>query len=379
MQVLILVTHLLGTGHLSRALTLAQAFVAHGHAVNVISGGMSAPHLNTDNITLHQLPPVRSDGTNFSTLLTADDTIADEVYLAKRSHDILHIASTIQPDLLITELYPFGRRILSDEFLKLLSAIKKSGKKCTVFSSIRDILAPPSKPSKAQKADQIIEQYYDGIFVHSDPKTTPLEQSWPVSKMLATKLHYTGYVAPEFTKAPSNLIGHNEIIVSAGGGSVGKAIFECAIDAALLDTTQNWRILVGGANPENEIKRLQERIKNGNVYIERARPDFRHMLQNAAGSVSMCGYNTALDLMQAGTASVFIPFDEGGEVEQTLRANSLAKHQGFSVLPAKALTPQKMMKAIRTVQSAGRTINTDLKFDGASETVRIATKWVNQL
>ncbi len=315
MQVLILVTHLLGTGHLSRALNLARAFVAHGHTVDVVSGGMPAPHLNTDGITLHQLPAVRSDGTNFSTLLTAHDTAADQAYLTKRQRNIEGIFNTLQPDFLITELYPFGRRVLSSEFLNLLSTAKANTKRCAIFSSIRDILAPPSKPSKATKADQIIAQYYDGVFVHSDPTTTPLDQSWPVSKTLAKKLHYTGYVAPTIAGPHPDLEGQNEIIVSAGGGSVGKAIFECAIEAASLDTSQNWRILVGGSNSANEIKRLKKRARSNNLTIESTRPDFRQMLHHAACSVSMCGYNTALDLMQTGTASVFIPFDEGGEVE----------------------------------------------------------------
>ncbi len=379
MQVLILVTHLLGTGHLSRALNLARAFVAHGHTVDVVSGGMPAPHLNTGGFTLQQLPPVRSDGVNFSTLLTAHDTIADEAYLTKRQRDIEVIFNTLQPDFLITELYPFGRRVLSSEFLNLLSTAKENTKRCAIFSSIRDILAPPSKPSKATKADQIIAQYYDGVFVHSDPTTTPLGQSWPVSKMLAKKLHYTGYVASALAGPHPDLEGQNEIIVSAGGGSVGKAIFECAIDAALLDTTQDWRILVGGSNADSEIKRLQKRVRSNNLTIESPRPDFRQMLHHATCSVSMCGYNTALDLMQAGTASVFIPFDEGGEVEQTLRAKSLAKHPGFSVLAANDLTPQSLIKAIHASRSVKGSKITDLEFDGANETVRIATNWLNQV
>ncbi|MFC6588488.1 hypothetical protein ACFQDZ_15780 [Sulfitobacter pacificus] len=39
MKVMIVVTHLLGTGHLTRAVTLAQAFQEAGHRPIVISGG----------------------------------------------------------------------------------------------------------------------------------------------------------------------------------------------------------------------------------------------------------------------------------------------------------------------------------------------------
>ncbi|HBR43215.1 MAG TPA: glycosyltransferase, partial [Sulfitobacter sp.] len=43
MKVSIVVTHLLGTGHLARALTLGRAYGAAGHDVQVVSGGMPAP------------------------------------------------------------------------------------------------------------------------------------------------------------------------------------------------------------------------------------------------------------------------------------------------------------------------------------------------
>jgi len=379
MQVLIVVTHLLGTGHLSRALTLARAFSATGHNATVVSGGMPAPHLKTHSVTLHQLPPVRSDGTNFTTLLMADNKMADAAYLAQRKNDILDLFHKLKPDVVITELFPFGRRILRDEFLALLTAAKSRKKPCLVLSSIRDILAPPSKPTKVEKTDQIIEQYYDGVLVHSDPITTPLSQSWSVSGMLADKLHYTGYVAPASPGLHPDQMGKDEIIVSAGGGSVGTALFECAVQAAHLNPALKWRILIGGADSDAEITRLQGMAIGSGLQVEPARPDFRQLLHHAAASVSMCGYNTALDLLQAGTPSVFIPFDDGGEVEQTLRAVSLAKHPSFAVVPSKGLTPQTLLEAIQSVQNAGRFNSDNLKFNGADETVRITTELMHNL
>jgi predicted glycosyltransferase len=374
MQVLILVTHLLGTGHLSRALTLGHAFADQGHTVNLLSGGMPAQHLQTGDVNFHQLPPLRSDGTNFTTLLTPENTVADEAYLTSRNHAILGLFHAQEPDIVITELFPFGRRVLRAEFLALAGAAKKCAKPCTVLSSIRDILAPPSKPEKATKTDQIIDTFYDGVLVHSDPTTTPLEQSWPVSEALYQKLHYTGYVAPTPAKPHPQNIGAGEIIVSAGGGSVGKALFECAIETAQLNTDQKWRLLIGGANPSAEVGRLKNLANRVNITIEPARSDFRQLLNHAACSVSMCGYNTALDVLQAGTPSVFIPFDDGGEVEQTLRATSLAKHPSFAVVSSKVLSPETMLEAVKKVKAAGSFQSNTLKFNGAQNTVSIATK-----
>ncbi len=378
MHVLIIVTHLLGTGHLSRALTLAQAFLTAGHGVTVLSGGMPAPHLKTGGVTLRQLPPLRSDSTNFTTLLTKDNTPVDAAYLTHRQQIILDVFHAMKPDAVITELFPFGRRILRAEFLALLSAAKNRKQPCLVLSSIRDILAPPSKPAKAEKTDQIIAQFYDGVLVHSDQNTTPLAQSWPVSDMLAEKLHYTGYVAPTPAGPHPEHTGKDEIIISAGGGSVGTALFECAVQAALLKPALKWRMLIGGTNPEAEITRLQNMAKGSGLHVERARPDFRQLLHHAACSVSMCGYNTALDLLQAGTPSVFIPFDDGGEVEQTLRAKSMAEQPSFAVVSNSDLTPQTLLDAVQTVQHAGRFQSDALAFNGADETVRITAKLVDR-
>jgi len=195
---------------------------------------------------------------------------------------------------------------------------------------------------------------------------------------LAAKLHYTGYVAPTPAGPHPEHTGKDEIIVSAGGGAVGTALFECAVQSALLKPALKWRMLIGGANPEAKITRLQKMAKGSGLHVERARPDFRQLLHHAACSVSMCGYNTALDLLQAGTPSVFIPFDDGGEVEQTLRAKSLAKQPSFAVVSNCDLTPQILLDAVQTVQHAGRFQSNALAFNGADETVRITAKLVGK-
>ncbi len=125
--------------------------------------------------------------------------------------------------------------------------------------------------------------------------------------------------------------GKGEIVVSAGGGDVGAKLFKTAIAAAVQDPKRTWRILVGGANAQTKIKKLIPTAP-ANVQIEAARPDFRQMLNHANVSVSMCGYNTALDILQTGVSAVFVPFDAGGEVEQSLRAKALSEQSNIAVL-----------------------------------------------
>lgn len=376
MTVLITVTHLLGTGHLSRALILARAFAAAGHQVRLVSGGMPAAQLNTDGLDLVQLPPLRSDGTNFTRLLTSDGMVASASYLDRRKAALVAALRDNAPGVLITELYPFGRRVLADEFLALLGAARNLPKRPLILSSVRDILAPPSKPEKAHRTDDVLGEFYDGVLVHSDLRGTSLDQSWPVSDRLRPLLHYTGYVAPPPAGPHSERAGEHEILVSAGGGAVGTPLFQAALAAAKANPARKWRLLVGGGDAEDRIAALRRSAPESPAVLQPARPDFRQMLYHAAASVSMCGYNTALDLLQAGTPAVLMPFDAGQEVEQGLRAQSLARLPGISLLPSSDLGAAALLQKVDTVIDEGRRGAVDLNFDGANETVRIVANLI---
>ena len=369
MKVMIVVTHLLGTGHLSRALTLAKGFVQGGHEAVVVSGGVPVPQLDPGKATVLQLPALRSDGVNFAQLLTAAGNPVDDAMLHGRLTALLSSLDDQAPDVLITELFPFGRRVLHAELIALLTAAKAQDRPPLILSSIRDILAPPSKPKKAVFTEETVQQFYDGVLVHADPQLTPLHLSWPVTHTLANHLHYTGFVAPPAAAIQSKL-GNGEVIVSAGGGDVGRGVFAAALQAAAADPARQWRLLLGGADAADRCAALAAEAA-GNVIIEPARPDFRAMLPNAAASVSLCGYNTALDILQAGCPAVFVPFDEGNEVEQGIRARALAQQNGIAAIRSADLKPEGLLHAVQEVIAAPARTPMKAGLDGAHETVRI--------
>jgi predicted glycosyltransferase len=368
MRVMIVVTHLLGTGHLRRAMTLARAYADAGHAATVVSGGTAVTGLRQDDVTLIQLPALKSDGTDFSRLLKPDGGLADAAYLSGRKATLLAALESTAPDILITELFPFGRRVLRDEFLALLEAARPH--KALILCSIRDILAPPSKPAKADAAHDLIARYFDGVLVHSDPAVTPLATSWPVTPALEPKLHYTGFVAPPAPLPHPRLDGTDEILVSTGGGAVGAPVFRAAKAAAGLIPTHTWRLLVGGTNPGALLEDLQQDAPS-NLIAEPARADFAQMLHHAACSISMAGYNTVMDLLQTGVPAVLVPFDDGAEVEQGLRASALAKLPGFTVLNSADLNAETLANTVSHMLATPRRTS-DVGLNGAAETVRIS-------
>lgn len=371
MRVLILVTHLLGTGHLSRAATLARAFSGAGHSVALVSGGTAVGNLDYSGVTLHQLPPVKSNGVNFTHLLDERGAPVDAAYLQNRQQAACDLLRDFVPDVVITELFPFGRRVLRDEFQAVLETARCLRSAPLVLCSIRDILAPPSTPQKAHKTEALIERWYDGVLVHSDPDKTPLKVSWPVTPALQAKLLYTGFVAPARPLPHPENTGKNEVLVTAGGGGVGGDLFGAAVLAATQDR-RKWRLLVGGSTATAEIARLKQLAGDTPITIEPTRPDFRAMLPHARAAVAMCGYNTAMDLLQTGTPAVFVPFDAGGEVEQSLRAQSLAQSPQFTVLPAAKLTATALLAALEQVKRVPPAPQS--LFDGATQTVAIVER-----
>ncbi len=361
MRVLIVVTHLLGTGHLVRAVTLGRAFAQRGWQVQIASGGRPVPHLDTSGVTLTQLPPLHVEGVDFGTLFGPSGP-ADARYRQARIAQLLACLEPA-PDLIITELFPFGRRNLRDEFLALLDA-----RSAPVLASVRDILAPPSKPERAAWTHEVLRRHYRGVLIHADPTVIPLEQSWPVSPDIAPRLHYTGFVAPPTPEPHPQNDGKGEVLISAGGGPVGAALLAAAKSAAALDPGRVWRCLIRECDAD-----LSANLPN-NLRIEAPRPDFRQMLCGAYASVSMCGYNTAMDLMQTGVPAVLVPFDEGGEVEQSMRADALARHPGFVVLRRANLNGHSLREAVQRVTIQPRRASQTQAMNGAEKTVEIAEK-----
>ncbi|SEC90058.1 Predicted glycosyl transferase [Rhizobiales bacterium GAS188] len=348
-RALIVVTHLLGVGHLARAALIARALAEGGAEVRLVSGGRPSETVDLAGLDLVQLPPVHCVGTDFKTLRTSDDGIADAAYLARRSDALLAAHAAFRPHVIVTELFPFGRRQLSEEFLALLEAARATRPRLAILSSIRDILQPPSKPQRAAQTLERLGRYYDGVLVHADESVIPLDASWPVDKALARRLDYTGYVADRRRALALPLDAGNggEVVVSGGGSSASLQLFAAASGAALQDA-RRWRILVGHAVAEAAYGKLAAEAP-ANVSVERARRDFPSLLQVADVSVSQAGYNTVIDILATGARAVLVPFEEGGEKEQRMRAERLAA-QGRAVLLTQAeLAPATLLGAIERV------------------------------
>ncbi len=325
-RIVFLSCHLSGTGHLVRTLTLARAAIAAGHSATVINGGRPLDHVSPGDVDLRQLPPVTIRGLEFGVLRDPSGQIADAGYMATRQDAIASILNRQRPDALVTELYPFGRRVLTDEFEFAIACATRANPATQVFCSVRDI--PEPKPKRLSAVADRLRAGYAGVLVHGDLSVAPLAAVWPLPADLAPMIHHTGYIGRPM---PGGDRGET-IVVSSGGGVLGRDVSALAASAAAR-SDRPWHILIGGKDGAEVAEQLS-RTAPGNARIEPVRPDFPDLLAGAACSVSLCGYNTVTDLLQVQTPAIVIPSTQGGEQEQSLRATALADLPGFHVLSA---------------------------------------------
>jgi predicted glycosyltransferase len=362
---LIVVTHLLGVGHLTRAAALGRGLVAAGWRVTLASGGREAPTIDARGLDLVQLPPVHAVGADFRTLYAAPGRVADAAYLAERERALLAAFDDARPDVVVTELFPFGRRQLRGEFLALLARAQARRPRPAILSSIRDVLNPPSRPDKADEALTILGRSYDGVLVHGDPSWIELGASWPVTPPLARRLRYTGYVRDQEEAPATSRTSGDDVLVSSGGSAAGLPLARAALAAAAALPGRRVRVLVGHGVPETEFAALRAAAP-ADALVERARRDFPALLAAAKVSVSQAGYNTVLDLAAASARAVLAPFAQGAEREQTIRAEALAAKGLVHVVPEADLTPARLAEAVNRAAASPRPDWAAFATDGAA-------------
>jgi predicted glycosyltransferase len=373
LRVLIAVTHLLGAGHLTRAAALARAFARKGHGTTLVSGGTPARVADLAGAEFIQLPPVRTIGTDFKTLLDENLQPIDGAYLEERRMILLDTLRSTQPDILITELFPFGRRVLAGEFMALIEAAHALNPRPLVLCSIRDILVAPAKAERIAQAHDRVLRGYDAILVHGDPSLIPLEATWPLDERIRPLIRYTGYVDENEDTVPEGR--RQGIVVSGGSSAASLPLYRASLEAARLVTERPWRILIGRGVSEDDFQELRGAAP-AHAVVERARPDFRALLAGAEISVSQAGYNTVVDLLRCGARSVLVPFEAGHETEQRLRAERLKGLGLAAIVTEGELSGTRLAEAIRQSLSQPASSPPAVALDGARKSVAIGETMV---
>ncbi len=362
------VQHLLGIGHLRRAALIARALARQDLAVSFVSGGAPVGDLDLAGGDLVQLPPALSADAQFSAILDERGRPIDDVWRRHRRQVLLDEFATRKSDLLLIEMFPFGRRQFAFELLDLLAAAKT--RRVPVAISLRDILVARNKPARVAETLALVNEYVDVVLVHGDPNLVRLEATFPAAGEIARPIVYTGYVAEAPRPMSEPPAEGNEILVSVGGGAVGGPLLRAALAArsATAAAKAPWRLIAGPNLPEDEFASLAADLPDG-VSLERFRNDFAFLMSRSRLSISQAGYNTVMDILSGRVRALLLPFAEGAESEQTLRARLLAERGLLSVVEP-PFEPRSLALAIDRALTRTRPGPGKIDLDGANASAR---------
>ncbi|MFQ5730060.1 MAG: glycosyltransferase family protein, partial [Waddliaceae bacterium] len=317
-KVLFYCQHVLGMGHLIRSREIVHGL--KDFKVCFLNGGEIVPGFEfSRDIDVVNLPPIRSDG-EFREISSIDGFQSLDEIKAARTKKILSEYERFEPDMLIIELFPFGRRKFAFELIPLLTRIRLSGNKTKVVCSLRDILV--SKRDQIRHEDQVcymVNRYFDLLLIHSDPKFQKLEETFSRISDLKTRTRYTGFVAElvpeqEADQKDEFLIEQSEIpliLASIGGGRVGIELLECVVKASsIVEAALPHRLLIftGPYLPKEHYLKLEEMAASKpGMTLKRYTTQFLSYMKMADLSISMAGYNTCMNILTTGTKALLFP------------------------------------------------------------------------
>jgi predicted glycosyltransferase len=371
-SVLFHVQYLLGIGHLQRSLRIAEALVAVGIPVTLVSGGEPIPGVRPDpRVRFVQLEPVRARDAHFE-LIDSGGKPIDDALRARRRAALLSAYDGAKPDAVVIEGFPFARRAFRFELDPLIAAVNQTRPRPGLVCSVRDIVIRRDVPARQREIVRRVRADFDAVLVHGDPEFVPFEASFPATSEIADRLIYTGYVgSPSEAVEDNPTEPTNEVIVSGGGGPAGHALLRTALEARRQGCLANlpWRILTGATVSEPDFDALVRGANTG-VRVERFRRDFPALLRGCHVSVSQAGYNTVMDVLAARARAVLVPFAAERETEQLLRAEALAARGGAEMVRESELSPETLARAVEHA-AAREPVSIALDTDGAARSAQL--------
>ncbi len=380
MNCMVYCQHVLGIGHLCRImLILAQL---KNHRVTLVLGGPPIEVSLPDHVQVVQLPGLKMDE-QFSGLLSVAPGLEVAAIKEQRTRQLLHLFTALQPDLLLVELFPFGRNAFHFELIPLLERAAHQ-KKCRVVCSVRDILVERDNTLKfEQRVIDRLNDFFHLLLIHGDPKLIRLDETFSRMDDINIPIAYSGYICQPPREGDRQRLrrklqleeGEQLIVVSAGSGSVGADLITAAVQAfQLLAASKKYRLQVftGPYMPEDTFKQLAASA-NGRTTLQRFSDNFPAWLAAADLSISMGGYNTTMNLVAAGCRALVYPFAQNHE--QRMRAERLARKKCLQLLSETDLVPAVLAARISAILAATPR-PAKLMLDGAARTAEQLTALV---
>lgn len=336
---------LVGVGHLTCSLRIINELLPYCE-VDLIQGGLDAgstlEHPRFRNLRLPTLLHDQETG-EFYDPERANST--DAIWQLRG--DAIGAFLRMPYDAIVVEFYPFGRRRFKAEIQSLFGAVREHCGPVPIFTSVREVLVPRAV-EKERRMVETVRKHIHTVFVRGDPTVIRFDETFSLAPAIAAKLCYTGYISPP--PPASRPTRKKQILVTQGGGNVGRELMQAAIGAAALLPDFSFLLAVGSRTTATEIAQLCASARSANVQIRPFLADFQQQLMQSVLSISMGGDNTLLDVMGARTPALAYPYQ--GTPEQGYRIKKFAEHGLLHALAAEDLSAEKMQVKIEQALNA---------------------------
>lgn len=380
MKIVFYCQYVWGLGHLFRSLEICRAL--SGHEVTLVSGGLPVKAHLPEHVREIRLPGLLM-GDDYKTLISAVDGRTVDRVKKERRDRLTELFQETAPDIFLIELYPFGRRAFRYELDPIFKGIRIGNlPPSRVICSLRDILVEKKDAVAYEKrVVDALNRHFDALLIHSDPELLKLDETFARTVDIAIPMVYTGFVTPKpepiIRKKFRQTLGidDNEVLIvaSAGGGRSGAPLLESLMNALPRINTGNMvhlHLFTGPFVSENVFDRLQ-RHSCRTVRVSKFTHHFLSYLVAADLSVSMSGYNTAMNIMAAGAPSLVWPFPE--DREQGIRAQMLARIGAVTVLQTNDLHPSRLASMVEDALNRHTRFNFRVDLNGAKNTANWLT------
>lgn len=367
--------HLLGVGHLTRSLAISEGLISQFDVVFLQGGPDIGKTLHSPHFKHVFLAPLLMNEKDSVLYDPSHEQTPEAIFLEREKKINLLLQEPF--DVVLTELFPFGRNKFKNEVLSLIEKARKANSQVHVSCSIRDILVEkPDAATREVKMLNIVNKYYDSVLVHSDERVLRFEETFSRASQITEKLLYTGFVT-EGKKARKSDLRNQDILVSMGGGITGEEMVRAVLSVAPDFSDYRFRFVPGPYAPAQ----LKEDIRSAaqtsrNIFLEDFLNNFEEELASCALSISLAGYNTVMNLLNTKTPALVYPYM--ANIEQNLRAQKLKERELLDIVYIADLAPEVLSHKIKTQLSLGRP-DFDVNLAGAQNTTEILLTKIGEL
>ncbi len=344
-----------GLGHLRRTLALAETFVRRNPKSDVIivtGSTLSNAYRLPKGVDVVKLPSAVKTGAGVyeAGRLSVDFSRVRKI----RSNIIKGTLEAFDPDVFIVDKAPIGMKGEVEETLRF---VKEHRPETLTVLGLRDVMDDPGLVRKSWREGRIpeaVRELYDIVFVYGPREVYDPLPEYGLDDETLAKTHYVGYVGKR-----RNLKSVEELpftpgyaLVTVGGGGDGLRIIESYLKGLALYRPEYGSVVVTGPMMSDKDRNRVEGLAKGlPVRVLEFRADMDAVIQGARAVVTMGGYNTTTELLEAGKPAVIVPRVEP-RVEQLIRAEKLQEAGLMDMIHPDDLTPELMRAKVEDMMES---------------------------